>query len=150
MRSNNNNIPTKLSVNFNFTGVWHFALPTNMVRNDSGSKYYKISFPFGILDYRQTNPRIWLNRGNAGDYLVVNSQGTYGIVSKALYDSRFPSPLNYHTEPQPLSSKALQDPNFLTKIAEEYDGPSYNSIQVPNTPVSTPPPIINTPGGNSY
>lgn len=148
MRSNNNNIPTKLSVYFK--GEWKFATPTEMVRNDEGVRYFRIGFPFGTVDYRQQNPEILLNRGSSGDYLVINSNNRYGIISKALYEGRFPPPINYHTTPEPLSSKALKDPKFLTKIAEEYGGASYDSIQVPNTPVSAPVPPINTPGGNSY
>ena len=118
---------TRLSVNFN--GIWSFATPTNRVRQDEGVSYYKIDYPFGVTNSQEKNPQKIQQVGTAGDYLVLDTLGTYSIVSKKKYDILFPPSINYHTAPPPLSSEALKDPNFLTKIAEGTDNLEYNSTQ---------------------
>lgn len=118
---------TRLSVNFN--GIWSFATPINMVRQDEGVFYYKIDYPFGATNAQEKNPKNVQQLGAAGDYLVLDTLGTYSVVSKKKYDILFPPSINYHTAPPPLSSNALKDPNFLTKLVEETERPEYNSTQ---------------------
>ena len=125
---------TRLSVNFN--GIWSFATPTNRVRQDEGVSYYKIDYPFGVTNSQEKNPQKIQQVGTAGDYLVLDTLGTYSVVSKKKYDKLFPPSINYHTNPPPLSSNALKDPNFLTKVAKGLASPEYNSTQ---RSTSTPP-----------
>ena len=124
---------TRLSVNFN--GIWSFATPINMVRQDEGVFYYKIDYPFGVTNAQEKNPRKIQQVGATGDYLLLDTLGTYSVVSKKKYDILFPPSINYHTAPPPLSSNALKDPNFLTKLAKESERPEYNSTQA--TPSAT-------------
>jgi hypothetical protein len=124
---------TKLSVLHN--GAWKFGLPTNKVRLSEGISYYKIDYIFGVLDSQEQNPMNVLQIGQPFDYLVSDTLETYSVMSKKKYDVLFPSPIQYHTTPPPLSSEALKDPNFLTKVVEGQTSPQYNSTQA--TPSTT-------------
>ena len=133
----NNTTATKLSVLHH--GTWKFALPTNKVRVSEGISYYKINYTFGVLDSEEQYPLNILQIGQPFDYLVLDALGTYSVMSQKEYNILFPQPIQYHTTPPPLSSEALKDPNFLTKVVEGQTSPQYNSTQAtpPTTGTST-------------
>jgi len=130
---------TKLSVNFPGKG-WAFAFPTDKTREELGISYYRIGFEFAAVDQSVTDPN---NRtkhsqvGSGGDYLARDIFGNLTVVKKKIYDTLYPSQRYTPPPKPPLSSEALKDPNFLTKIAEGTANLKYNSTQRSTTPTTS-------------
>ena len=120
---------TKLSVMFPGKG-WFFAVATNKVREDAGISYYRIDRKFGTVAQKERDPTKLTQVGSIGDYLAKDSFGTLTIMKKKVYEVLFPNFVSSASmHPAPLSSEALKDPNFLTKIAERTPQPEYNTTQ---------------------
>ena len=115
-------IITRLSVYFG--GSWQFTSPMGEGVTQRGVYYFEIPYKFGILEQFQTNPSKTINRGEAGDYLVVRDQ--YSIMSRTKFDILFPTRITTPSAPPTRNSALLADPKFLEGIIQEYKtGSSY-------------------------
>jgi len=122
---------TRLSVKFPGRG-WAFAKPTNKVREELGISYYRIGFEFCVVERTVRIPSSrtkYSQVGSGGDYLARDIFGNLTVMKKKIYDTLYPSQSYTPPPKSPLSSEALKDPNFLTKIAEGAATLEYNRTQ---------------------
>ena len=106
---------TQLSVKVN--GGWQFATLQRASKRLNGLSYYRIQFPFGLVNSRANNPKIIMEYGDPGDYVAMDRLGELSLVKKDMYDMLFARPKNPVT--RPVSSKKLSDPKFITDIVRK-------------------------------
>jgi hypothetical protein len=97
-------------------GRWSFATLNAPTVVTSDQNFYLISYPFGLLTKAQSNPAKFSIKGEPGDYVSQDIQGTLALVKASVFALQFPGP--QQITPPPPSSESLKDPNFLTKIQE--------------------------------
>lgn len=109
---------TKLTVYHN--GKWNFQPLDLFTRttDPDGVTYYRITSPFGLVRQDGINPKTPTFTGKAGDYVAMNISGGLAVVTKEQYDLFFPKK-KLTKEEQPVNSKALRDPNYITNILKD-------------------------------
>jgi len=107
---------TQLSVKAN--GRWQFTTLARASKRAEGLSYYRIQFPFGLVNSKTRDPKIIMQYGEPGDYVSIDRLGELSLVKKDMYDLRFPKK---DTRPQtiPTTSKKLSDPKFITDIVRK-------------------------------
>jgi hypothetical protein len=107
---------TQLSVKVN--GGWQFATLQRASKRLNGLSYYRIQFPFGLVNSRANDPKIIMEYGDPGDYVAMDRLGELSLVKKDMYDLQFAKP-NTRPEVRPVNSKKLSDPKFITDIVRK-------------------------------
>ena len=117
-------------------GIWQFTTPTNETMVSENQSFFLMSYPFGILKQGTFNPKAWAVTGKPGDYVAIDSTGTYSLVTKAEYARQFPHP-NLNPPAQPNDSSQIKDKNFLTNILKgSGSAVSNNKISKPTPPTT--------------
>ena len=117
-------------------GVWIFAAPTNLTKSTTQQSFYLMSESFGLVKQGNTDPKVLATIGLPGDYIAVNQDGSYTLVSSAEYKRLFPAP-NLNPPVIPDNSNQLKDPIFLTNILKGSESPLSNSKTSKPTPTNT-------------
>ena len=106
---------TRLSAYFN--GSWSWATLVNPTKIGAEQSFYRINYPFGLHKNNSSDPAKYYIKGNPGEYVSSNKQGTLDLVTEFDYAQLFPTLQDIPTTPP--SSNQLSDPNFLTKTQQE-------------------------------
>jgi hypothetical protein len=117
-------------------GVWFFTSPTNLTKTYNKQRFYLMSESFGLVKQGNTDPKVLATIGLPGDYIAVNQDGTYTLVSSTEYKRLFPPP-NLNPPEIPNNSDQLKDPKFLTNILKGSGSPASNSKTSKPTPPNT-------------
>jgi len=107
-------------------GVWGFAVPTTLTKTYNQQQFYLMSESFGLVRAGTSNPKVLARKGSPGDYVAVNQDGSYTLITAAEYKMLFPAP-NLNPPEIPNNSDQIKDPNFLTKILKGYASAVSNS-----------------------
>ena len=107
---------TKLSIKLN--GRWQFASFGRVEKKVEGLTYYRMSKTFGLVSSKTTDPKTTLERGKPGDFVAVDQFGELNLVTKEVYDLRFPR-RNTRPETTQINSRKLNDPKFITDIVRK-------------------------------
>ena len=70
--------------------VWAFAVPTNLTKTTTQQSFYLMSESFGLVRQGNTDPKVLATIGLPGDYIAVNQDGSYTLVSSSEYKMLFP------------------------------------------------------------
>lgn len=103
------------SVSIYRDGRWQFTFPTNLVRTAYQRAFYLMSEVFGLVKRGNISPKTLARKGAPGDYVVLNPDGTYAIVTPGEFGRIFPTP-NLNPPEVLKTSDQLKDPDFLTNI----------------------------------
>jgi hypothetical protein len=125
------------NVSVYLNGRWFFDSLQNPVKTYEGQNYYRMNYPFGLIYEDVADPSKINVRGNAGDYVTENADGSLGILSNAMYKQMF-SDRNPYQEAPPPTSNLLRNANYLTNVLRGSSTPSYNTTVQRASPSRTP------------
>ena len=128
-----------MSLSIYSKGKWYFATPSSQPTTKGDMKYYKINFDFGLAKAGTLDPSDVILKGKKGEYVGVNSNGVYIVLTKKMYDQVFPQKIVNPLNPSPLSSKVLtEDKNFLTNIFKGTATTDSNTVVITPVPTTLP------------